>query len=186
MEVVEFSVWFWYSICIHEILFKSVSMPSQVVKDCGIALEHKGYFVAFAESATAGRMASEFALLLQSRKILKEGVVCYDACIKEGLLKVPKELIDKFTPESAEVTEALAQNIAKLISSDVQVAVTGLTRRGGSENSSKPVGTMFLHVLIKGNPFRFRAVFDGSPKEIILQTISQAAKLILNELLESN
>lgn len=115
-------------------------MPSQSVKECGIILDQKGLSLAFAESATAGRMAAEFALLPQSGKILKGGIVCYDACIKEEVLMVPKEFSKKYTPESAEVTETLAHRLVKLMQSDIQVAVTSLTRPGGSktlENRSR-------------------------------------------------
>jgi nicotinamide-nucleotide amidase len=56
--------------------------------------------IAFAESATAGCLCSEFALAPESGDILKGGIVCYDATLKETILKVPKTLIDKFTAES--------------------------------------------------------------------------------------
>jgi len=158
-------------------------MPSQIVKNCGSAIARRGMALAFAESATAGRMAAEFALLPESGKILKGGIVCYDACIKEEVLKIPKEFVEKYTPESAEVTEELAHSIAKLIKSDIQVAVTGLTTPGGSENEEKPVGTMFIHVLINGRSFPVREKFDGSAEEIVLKTIDRAAEIILKELL---
>ena len=62
--------------------------------------------VAFAASATAGRITSEFSLIDDAGKFLKGGIACYDAAIKESLLDVPHELIDRFTPESMEVTRA--------------------------------------------------------------------------------
>jgi nicotinamide-nucleotide amidase len=39
---------------------------------------------------------------------LKSGIVCYDACIKQDVLGLPAELVEKYTPESAEVTKELA------------------------------------------------------------------------------
>lgn len=45
---------------------------------------------------------------------------------------------------------------------DIQVAVTGLTMPGGSETQEKPVGTMFIHALIKGKPVAVREVFKGT------------------------
>jgi nicotinamide-nucleotide amidase len=157
-------------------------MPSQTLKDCGIAIAGKGFTIAFAESATAGRMAAEFSLLAESGKILKGGIVCYDASIKEDILNIPKEFVEKYTPESAEVTEALADRIGKLIESDIQVAVTGLTTPGGSENAEKPVGTMFIHIVVNGKSLPIRHVFTGAPEEIVLQTIDHAAQIILQEL----
>lgn len=142
----------------------------------------QGLTIAFAESATAGWLCSEFALTDESGKVLKGGIACYDADLKVSLLGVPKALIDRFTPESMEVTREMAYCLAKLIPSDIQVTVTGLTTPGGSETPEKPVGTMFVFALIKGRPASFRKVFHGSCEEVIHQTIEATAELLINEL----
>jgi nicotinamide-nucleotide amidase len=157
-------------------------MPIALVQNCGKLLLEKKLTISFAESATAGRLSSEFSLVNDSGDFLVGGLVCYDACVKQEILGVPQEMIEKFTPESAEVTEELAKRLPQLIASDIQVAVTGLTTPGGSESPEKPVGTMFIHILIKGKPVRERKVFSGSPESIVLQTVEAVAAIILNEL----
>jgi len=142
----------------------------------------KGLTIAFAESATAGWLCSEFALTEESGRVLKGGIVCYDADLKVSLLGVPRELIGQFTPESMEVTRKMAYRLRELIASDIQVAVTGLTTPGGSETPEKPVGTMFVAVLIQGHQAAFRKVFRGSCEEIIHQTIEATAELLIREL----
>jgi len=102
--------------------------------------------------------------------------------LKESILKVPKEIIDSYTPESEEVTREMAMRLAEVIPSDVQVAVTGLTTPGGSETPEKPVGTIFVHGLIKGSPFKLRKVFKGSCEEVIHQTITAIAELLTEQL----
>lgn len=138
--------------------------------------------IAFAESATAGWLCSEFALTEESGKVLKGGIACYDADLKVSLLKVPQRLIDEFTPESMEVTREMAYRLRDLIESDIQVTVTGLTTPGGSETPEKPVGTMFVFVLIRGREACFRKVFQGSCEDVIHQTIEAAAELLIGEL----
>ncbi|MCF2446686.1 nicotinamide-nucleotide amidohydrolase family protein [Dyadobacter sp. CY345] len=157
-------------------------MPSQLIIDCCKLLKEKGLTIAFAESVTAGRLAAEFSLAEDSGSVLKGGLVCYDAEVKEDVLGITAEYIEEFTPESAEVTKELAVRLKKLIRSDIQVAVTGLTTSGGSESSRKPVGTIFLHLIIKDNSIAVREVFDGTPEEIVLMTVDLAAKTIINEL----
>jgi nicotinamide-nucleotide amidase len=98
------------------------------------------------------------------------------------VLHIDQAIIDQYTPESAEVTELLAQRIGQLIPSDIQVGVTGLTTPGGSETAEKPVGTMFIHVLVNGRPYPVRQAFQGSPEQIILQAIDRAAEKILSSL----
>lgn len=155
-------------------------MPSTLVIDCAAAIAKNHLSVAFIESATAGRMCSEFALTPYSGKILRGGISCYEVFVKEDLLKVPHDLIAKYTPESAEVTAALAASGAKLLTADVTVAITGLTTAGGSETEDKPVGTMFVDIRFRDVYVAERAVYSGSPESIILQCIDRGSELILN------
>ena len=149
---------------------------------CSRLIAEKGFTISFAESATAGWLCSEFALTEQSGQVLKGGIACYDADLKVSLLGVPQSLIDQFTPESMEVTREMAYRLGKLIPADIYVTVTGLTTPGGSETPEKPVGTMFVFALINGHPASFRKVFRGSCEEIIRQTISATAELLIGEL----
>lgn len=148
-------------------------------------MAEQGLTIAFAESATAGWLCSEFALTEESGKVLKGGIACYDASLKTSLLGVPQGLIDQFTPESMEVTREMAYRLAKVIPSDIQVTVTGLTTPGGSETPEKPVGTMFVYALVKERAVSFRKVFKGSCEEIIHQTIEATAEMLTAELLNT-
>lgn len=157
-------------------------MCSDKVIQCAKALLDKEYNIAFIESATAGRMCSEFALTEYSGEILRGGLVCYSVFVKDQFLHVPHILIENYTPESSEVTKAMAKGGRKLFNADVTVAVSGLTTSGGSETPEKPVGTMFLHIIIKKLDIAHREVFQGKPSEIILQTTDRGAEIILEHL----
>ena len=126
---------------------------------------------------------AEFSMVPNAGKFLKGGFVCYDACLKQENLKVPKALIDTFTPESMEVTKAITTGVSKLIKADIHVGVTGLPAPGGSETPEKPVGTMFIYVLYNNKElFAERVIFDGEPEEIILKTIYHVAELLVRNL----
>ncbi|GAA4099207.1 CinA family protein [Mucilaginibacter panaciglaebae] len=153
----------------------------QRIADCARVLADHKLTIAFVESATAGWLCSEFALTDESGQILKGGITCYDASLKESLLGVPHKIIEQFTPESKQVTNELAQRLGKLIPADIYVAVTGLTTPGGSETPEKPVGTMFVSAIIKERLVSKRYVFDGSCEEIIKKAIIAAAELLIQE-----
>lgn len=157
-------------------------MPAKVVEKCTALLVQQELTIAFAESATVGRMAAEFGLTDDAGKILKGGIVCYDACVKEDLLKVDNELVEEFTPESAEVTEAAARGLKQLIPADIHVAVTGLTCPGGSETEEKPVGTMFIHCLADDFEFADRTQFTGNKEVIIMKCIENFAELLIKKI----
>ncbi len=158
-------------------------MAEPKITACGKLLTEKGLTIAFAESATAGWLCSEFALAPDSGKILKGGIVCYDAAIKKYLLKVPKDIIEKHTPESAEVTREIAEKLKTLIKADIHVGVTGLTTAGGSETQDKPVGTIFIHILLKDKHISQRREFKGNAEDIIHQTVKCVAELLMDEVI---
>jgi nicotinamide-nucleotide amidase len=157
-------------------------MPSTIVMQCSQALSERQLTIAFVESATAGRLSAEFSMCPESGSILKGGLVCYDASLKESILHVPKDMLRHFTPESAEVTRELAERLQIFIPADLHVAVTGLTCPGGSETPEKPVGTIFIHLCTRRKSVAIREVFSGSPEEIVLQCIDRIAALILSEI----
>lgn len=137
--------------------------------------------ISFAESASTGRFVYDFTSVPSCGTTVKGSIVCYDVSVKETLLGVPKEIIEQYTAESAEVTQYLADSLKELIPADIIVAVTGLASPGGSEAPDKPVGTMFVHGYIGDEPFRKRFVFDGDPDEIIKQTIESTATFLLEK-----
>jgi nicotinamide-nucleotide amidase len=137
--------------------------------------------ISFVESASTGRFVYDFTSVPECGTTVKGSIVCYNVSVKETLLKVPKEVIEQYTAESAEVTQYLADSLRGLIPADLIVAVTGLASPGGSETSEKPVGTMFVHGYIGDELFRKRFVFDGEPDEIIKQTIDSTAAFLLEE-----
>ena len=164
----------------HELKFKS--MPSEIIKQCSKAIADKGWNMAFAESASAGKLCADFSLTPYSGAILRGGIVCYEVFVKEQILHIPHRLIEEFTAESQQVTQALAERAALIFNSDLTVALTGLTTPGGSETPEKPVGTIFLHIITPLGNISHRQVFSGSAEQIILQAGEKTAQLILDKI----
>jgi nicotinamide-nucleotide amidase len=154
-------------------------MASEKIAECSKLVAQKKFKIALAESATAGALAAQFALSPDSGKVLLGGIVCYDACTKEDLFGIDREMIEKYTAESAEVTKALADNLHKHFDCDIAVAITGLTTAGGSETPEKPVGTIFIHILLPQNKYcAHREVFKGTAEQVVSQAIDRTGALI--------
>jgi len=154
-------------------------MHPKSVKDCCLKLAEKNLTIAFAESATTGRLIYEFTSVPGCGSVNTGSIVCYDRSVKEGLLNVSSDIIDRHTAESAEVTRQLSLSLKKLIKADIYISVTGLASEGGSETPEKPVGTMFVHGIIKGEEWETRMVLNGSPDQIIEQCIDKIAADLL-------
>lgn len=157
-------------------------MSSEIVLKCSKVIAAKDWNISFAESATAGRMSAAFSMSPESGKILRGGIVCYEVFVKEQILHVPHSYIEKYTPESTEVTQILAEQASKIFNSDITVAITGLTTPGGSETKEKPVGTIFFHIITPIEKIRHREVFSGTPEEIVLQAVDKTASLIIESI----
>jgi PncC family amidohydrolase len=136
--------------------------------------------LALAESVTCGLAAHQLNSVKGTSEVLKGSIVCYDEEVKIKLLKIPRRLINDFTAESAQVTDALAENLGRLISADVYAAVTGLAAPGGSESKTKPVGTIFFSVLFKNKMHRLKKRFRGKPLEIKKKTCDELYSLIIS------
>jgi len=162
-------------------------MEQNIFEECRELLVQYNLTMACVESATAGELTATFSLTQQSGDFLKGGLICYDACIKEDLLKVDPALLKEFTPESTEVTYEITKGLSHLIEADIHIGITGLTRPGGSETIEKPVGTMFFCGLFGENKiFEDRKVFEGSQEEIVRQATVHTAYLLKKSLIKSN
>src|ERR1043165_4088665 len=142
-------------------------------------LQQKKYTLALAESFTGGLAAHQLTLVKGTSDVLRGSIVCYHQNVKCSLIKVKTSLIEKYTAESQQVTDELAKKLGKLIGATVYAAITGLADEGGSENKSKPVGTVFLSVYYKKKFYRRRKVFRGSPLTIQKKGCKELYKFIV-------
>lgn len=136
-----------------------------MLKQCCDLLEQRQLKIAFIESASSGYLSSQFSICKNSgAEILLGGLVSYDPSIKINILKINAKLIEKYTAESAEVTEAMALQGKKLfMQADIIVACTGLLKPGGSATESKPEGTFFISILYLNKIHNFHYFIDGTP-----------------------
>ena len=132
---------------------------------CAKLLADKGLTLVFIESATAGYLAHRFSVSPYSGDVLMGGLVCYDVAIKQNVLNISSQLIDKCTPESLEVTRELVIKSRNMFEADLHIACTGLLKPGGSETKEKPVGTFFYCIGYKGELYDFRSVCHGAPEQ---------------------
>ncbi len=68
--------------------------------------------IAFAKSMICGLMSHKLSNINGASEILKGSIICYDKSVKSHLLKIKKEILDKYTCESQKVTDELATNLS--------------------------------------------------------------------------
>tara|TARA_X000000368_G_C23044452_1_gene718490 strand:+ start:1281 stop:2570 length:1290 start_codon:yes stop_codon:yes gene_type:complete len=108
--------------------------------------------IATAESCTAGLLSARLTNIPGSSKYFNGGVVCYSNQLKEELVGVKKETLDRYGSVSEETASELAENIAKKLDSKIGVSITGIAGPGGG-TEKKPVGLVFVGIFYKNNVY---------------------------------
>ena len=116
-------------------------------------LENNGS-LATAESCTGGLLAHIITNSAGSSSYFAYGYVTYsdEAKIKE--LKIPKEIIEKYTSYSKEVAELMADSARMKANSTFGIAITGIAPPGDPD-SSLPIGTVFVGISSANNVTHF-------------------------------
>ena len=117
---------------------------STLESELGRILKEHGLTVSAAESCTGGEIAHLFTSVAGSSTYFLGSVTSYAISVKEKVLGVPAQTIEKYGVVSAEVAAAMAEGVRKLTGSDYSVSTTGLAGPGGDEFN--PEGTVWVGV----------------------------------------
>lgn len=124
----------------------------------GKLLKSQSKTVATAESCTGGSIAKMISSVPGSSEYFKGSVVSYANEVKQELLKVKAEDLEKAGAVSEEVITSMALGIRDLLKTDYGIASSGIAGPGGG-SEEKPVGTVWLAVAgpkgVNAKKFRF-------------------------------
>ena len=110
----------------------------------GRLLKGAGKTLSAAESCTGGEISHLITLVPGSSAYYLGSVTSYAVSVKERVLGVPPETIEKAGVVSSEVAAAMAEGVRKLTGSDYAVSTTGLA--GPDGDAFNPVGTVWIGV----------------------------------------
>lgn len=150
----------------------------------GKLLAQKQLTIATAESCTGGSISSLLTSVAGSSIYFKGSVVSYATEVKEAVLGIPHELIEKHSVVSAQVAEKMALQAQKMFKTDFAIATTG--NAGPSKgDSDATVGTLFIALAtpqtIVVEEFNF-----GEPREkVILRAVNKSLEMLQKEILKN-
>src|SRR3990170_956995 len=118
----------------------------------GRALVKRGWQMASAESCTGGLVGHVITQVPRSSDHYLGGIVSYSNAVKEDLLDVPGDLLERVGAVSAEVAEAMtAGAFARFPAARLAIAATRIAGPdGGSE--AKPVGLTYVAAALRDGP----------------------------------
>jgi nicotinamide-nucleotide amidase len=109
-----------------------------------ILLEQK-QTIGNAESCTGGYISHLITSIPGSSSYYEGSIISYSYDIKEKVLHVNKQTLEKYGAVSEEVVRELVQNAQELLHTDYAIAVSGIMGPGGA-TPDKPVGTVWMAV----------------------------------------
>jgi len=144
----------------------------------GKLLKENNKTLSTSESCTGGKIAHLITSVPGSSNYFKGGIVAYANEIKEDIVKVDMQNINKYGAVSKEVVEAMAQNTLHLMKTDYAVATSGIAGPdGGTEE--KPVGTVWIAVASAKKVLSKKLSLGDNNRE---RNIHRATLSVMNEL----
>ncbi|MBE6972302.1 MAG: competence/damage-inducible protein A [Ruminococcaceae bacterium] len=108
-------------------------------------LEEKGMTIGVAESITGGLLAKRLTDLPGVSKVFKGGIVSYTNEVKQAVLGVPEELLNRCGAVSAPVAQAMAEGARRVLGVDIALSATGVAGPDKDDRGNE-VGTAFVAI----------------------------------------
>ena len=123
-------------------------MKMKIEEELGSALRAQKITLSTAESCTGGSIAALITSVPGSSAYFKGGIVAYSNEVKENLLHVSPETLEKYGAVSRETVMEMVTGAMKTLKTDCAVATSGIAGPGGG-TLEKPVGTIWIAVAYK-------------------------------------
>jgi nicotinamide-nucleotide amidase len=157
-----------------------------------VTLAHKltehGFFVATAESLTAGLVSAELANTAGASKFLLGGIVSYQDAIKIQQLGVDATALSQRTAIDAEIAVQMAVGVRSKFASDcskdlkkvIGISTTGVA--GPDPVGNHPVGLVYLGIASAVSARSIALQLSGSRAEVRAATVAAALLAIEDEI----
>ena len=148
----------------------------------GRLLKKAGMTLSAAESCTGGEISHLITSVPGSSAYYLGSVTSYAVSVKEKVLGVPAETIEKFGVVSGEVAAAMAEGVRKVTDSDYAISTTGLA--GPDGDALNPVGTVWIGVAGPNGVKTEKRHFRNDRKRNIQRFSAEALNILRLQILE--
>ena len=105
----------------------------------------------------------------------------YATEVKENVLGIPSQLIEKYSVVSAPVAEAMALQVQKILKTDYAIATTGNAGPDKGESEAE-VGTVFVAVATPNGVFSEEFNFGQPREKVIDRAVIKGLEIIYKEI----
>ncbi|MDQ1146672.1 nicotinamide-nucleotide amidase [Bacillus sp. SORGH_AS 510] len=147
-------------------------------------LKDKKLTITAAESLTGGMFQQGLTSISGASSVFNGGVVCYSNEVKQQVLQVNQETLEKHGAVSEQCAYELAENVARIFCTDIGISFTGVA--GPDEVEGKPVGTVYVGIAVKGMPTMVeKLTLSGTREAIRNRAVKYGSYFLVRNLKES-
>ena len=150
----------------------------------GRLLKASGKTLSVAESCTGGEISHLITSVPGSSAYYLGSVTSYAVSVKERVLGVPAETVERFGVVSGEVAAAMAEGVRRVTGSDYAVSTTGLA--GPDGDAFNPVGTVWIGVAGPRGTKTVKRLFKNDRKRNIERFAASALDFLRFMLIEDS
>jgi nicotinamide-nucleotide amidase len=141
--------------------------------------------ISTAESCTGGLISGRITDIGGSSEYFKGGVISYANEIKESILGIKSETLQKYGAVSPETAEEMANNVRIKFNTDIGISATGIAGPAGA-TPDKPVGLIYIGFSSKSKVYSKRFFMGDDRGRNRMKTVQAALDLLRRELLTYN
>lgn len=154
-----------------------------VAEILGSLLSKKQYTVSTAESCTGGNIAHEITAVAGCSSYFKGTVVAYANEVKQNVLGVSQETLEKEGAVSEPTVRQMVEGVAQKLHTNCAIATSGIAGPGGGTDE-KPVGTVWIAATANGKTVSELYHFAGNRSRVINHATTMAQLMLIKMLLK--
>ena len=141
-------------------------------------LNKKKLKISFAESCTGGLLANTITSISGASKVFNMGFITYSNQAKVKILKISKNIINKYGAVSPECCKAMVVNLSKISKANINVSITGIAGPNGG-TKKKPVGLVYIGIKKGSKIIIIKNLFKSKKRKSIQRsTVKKAIKAV--------
>ncbi len=160
-------------------LDEKVTLPEAVIA----LLREKKMTVATAESCTGGLLSAGLVSISGASDVFHEGYITYSNEVKEKLLGVSHDTLEKHGAVSEETALEMVQKAAERAGADAALAITGIAGPEGG-TPEKPVGLVYIGAFVNGKTKVMKYQLKGNRNKVREYAVANALHLLRMMVLE--
>ena len=153
-----------------------------IVKKIINKLIKKKFKISITKSCTGGMLSSAITSVSGSSKIFNLGLIVYSNKSKINILKISKNIIEKYGAVSKQVCLQMVKNLNSIAKTNISISITGIAGPSGG-TKKKPIGLVYIGIKKSNKIHIYKFQFKNKGRTYIQRAaVNKSLNLIFSHL----